>query len=176
VLAGVDGRLEVQRPEVRRRAEQHDFDIALHDPLVAVKAGEGCVVGDPHLLVELGLQPLAGVGHPVGEQIAHHRQAVIRIGLHGVDRGSRSAAAAADERHVDRIAPLRVDRGNRTQRSQGATDCHRRRCLQKRAARRRRMIRIGTSWHERGLLKVGERREATGEAEMAPPRPVPERS
>ena len=62
VLAGVDGGLQVQRAEVGRRAEQHDFRVAVHHPLVAVEAGERGVVGDAELLVELRLQPLAALG------------------------------------------------------------------------------------------------------------------
>ena len=91
VLAGVDRGLQVQRAEVGRRAEQHDVDVAFHDLLVAVEAGERRVVGDAELLAELPRAgPACDLVDPVGKQVAHHRQAVVRIGLHGVDRRLRS--------------------------------------------------------------------------------------
>ena len=50
VLAGLDGRLDVQRPEVRRRGQEHHVDVAVEDLLVGVEADEA-VVG---LHVDLG--------------------------------------------------------------------------------------------------------------------------
>ena len=48
VLAGLDRGAEVQRPEARRRAEQHHVD-ALEELLVAVEAVETAVRGDVDL-------------------------------------------------------------------------------------------------------------------------------
>ena len=46
VLARLDRRLKMQRPEVRRRAEQDDVDTAVQKLLVGVEPHEAAVGGD----------------------------------------------------------------------------------------------------------------------------------
>ncbi len=60
VLAGVDGRLQVDGVEVRRGGDQHHVDAALDQLLVGVEADEAMIVVDGHLLGIHLLQPLRG--------------------------------------------------------------------------------------------------------------------
>ena len=119
VLAGLDGRLEVQRPEVRRRGQEHHVDAAGDHLLVGVEADEAAVGRD----VDLGRRSsasfwsvLEAVLEPVLEGVAHRDELDVRVGVQGLRGRAGAAAAAADEADAQGVAAGGVDQRRGTQR------------------------------------------------------------
>ncbi len=124
VLARGDGRLEVQRPEARRRRQDHVVDAGRRDhALVRVQPDEGALFGNDARFPQL-LEPLARLGDAVGEGVADREHAHAGRALDGVGRRAAPAAAAADEADADRVAARRVNR-RRPQRGEQSASGHR---------------------------------------------------
>ena len=123
VLAGLHGVFEMDRTEAGRRGEDDQIDAAVDHLLVGVKPGEDLLGHDLHAVALFLQSPLDAVHDIAGvvfERIADGGQLDVAVGgkcLHG---GSRSAPAAADESHLDRVVAAGVDRTVQTELSQRA--------------------------------------------------------
>ena len=92
VLAGLDGRLEVHRPEVRRRRDEDQLDVRCEQLLVGVAAEEA--LGGRNVV--LFARPLGPVLEPVGRRDHLQLGADDLGGFVAVLQGAGAAAAAAD--------------------------------------------------------------------------------
>ncbi len=113
VLAGLDRRGQMNRPESRRRRQDDQVHIRQgQDLLVGIEADEAAVVGDTELFLE-ALEPVAeSVGQ--GDDLHAGRR------LDAVLRRARPSSAAADDADADRVTAGREgQRSGRPRHHQG---------------------------------------------------------
>ena len=117
MLAGPDGGLEMDRPEARRRGEQHDVDPSVERLLIGVEADEPAVFR--HIdLVGMALRQLpVALGEPIGKRVGH-RDELDRPGCgQRLLAGPGAAPAAADQGDLDQVVPGGMSRSGQAQRT-----------------------------------------------------------
>ena len=106
VLAGFDGRCVVDRPEVRRRGQQHQVDAGVDHLLVGVEADEPTLGRDVDLgrQVRVLRQVLQAELDAFREQIADRHEFHRSRGQQRFAASARAAIAAADQADADHVA------------------------------------------------------------------------
>ena len=99
VLARLHRRAEVDRPELRRRGEQHHVDTAVEQLLAGVEPHEAMLGADVDLAADLGvfLEDRQALLEPVLEGVGHRDELDIRVGRQRLRGGPGAAAAAAHQ-------------------------------------------------------------------------------
>jgi hypothetical protein len=109
VLARVDGRLQVQRAELRRRTQQHHVAAGDH-LLVGVEADEAAVLDvDPGGHVRVFREEGQAVLKAILKGVGHRDQLDVLVGLERLAGGPGAAAAAADQADAEQVAAGGVD-------------------------------------------------------------------
>ena len=116
MLVGPDRGIQMSRPKMRRRAQEHHIDTAANHFSICIEADKLPFTGHVNLGGEhpVAAQFRQAAVEPITEGIAHGGQPDIRIGLEGIGRRPGAAAAAADEADAKDIVAVCVDsRGER---------------------------------------------------------------
>src|SRR5580704_3526713 len=109
VLAGVDRRLEMKRPESGRRGKNHQVDTAVEDFLVRVKAAElmRLIDGDASRLGPKGLLQTPETRlQTVVKNFADGHEPRRRIGPQAIADRAATAPAGTDKSHTNRVVAL----------------------------------------------------------------------
>ena len=112
VLAGLDRHLELDRPELGRRAEQDHVDARGDELLAGVEAHEPPRFGDVDLGPDLGipLEEREALGEAVLEGVGQGHELDVGVGRQGLRGGAGPPAPAADQADAEGLAAGRVDR------------------------------------------------------------------
>jgi hypothetical protein len=125
MLARVDRRLEVDRPEAGRGGQDDQVDVFLGEQLVvAAKAGELALpdLNPPREVLGVVELPKA-VLDAVGEQIGQGDDAGARVGFQRVEGGAGAASAAADHADPHGIRPAAGPSGSERGHHHGGQPC-----------------------------------------------------
>ena len=111
VLARLDRRAEVDRAEMRRRAEQYHVHAAAEQLPVSVESDEAMIGLDGDFGRDLLglLQDLQTVLQPVFEGVGHGDELDVRIGGERLGGRTGAAVAAADQADPEHVAAGRVN-------------------------------------------------------------------
>ncbi len=106
MLASLDRRLQMLRPEVGRRAEQDHVDATTEQFLEGVEADEAMVGLDLELRGDLVvfLEGLEALLKPIGEDVGHGDELDIRVGTKRLGGRAGAAIATADQANAQHVA------------------------------------------------------------------------